>query len=473
MSIHLIKDDNVFESGNLNYNKFIKYFQKHAEKTKKIYGLKNRYKLVPASSDKSGSGNFNNLESDGVPVLARNPKKNGDINRKITFDAFSMICDNKAAYLSSNIQRIYPDGINEEVKKAYKNFDYANKMDILYMTLMTACAGWGSKSLLYEITSASVDDGLPRLRTIENNRTMYFYGDNENEPEYAIIIDFIDNEEKDKNDNTKIKTIFVYDSKKVYAFERSDETKEFILRNEYDHGFDTVPLINFKNDEFTRGNAERSLTIMDAYDFLHSDWQSEAEQLRSVYIFLKNVGVLNDEMIEKFKVAGAISGDENSDAKFLEKNINPTFILELSKILWGKIFLAARSYDPEVFINMTQARNIQIQSIFLNMENDAKQTERFWQYALQRSDELFHSYMTKRSLKLLKDYDYKAIEYKFHRSTITDILTDAEQLVRAGGRLSNQTLLEHSNIIKGLKVQEELDRIAEQDDSMADNIEDI
>lgn len=397
--------------------------------------------------------------ADGIPILARQAVSLSDPNIKATFNNFAVIMNKKAGYLAGDIQRKYSENITDAVKEKYKDFDMLNNTDTLYTDLMCSCSGWGNTyTLCYidkpeeEVITEKKINYPVRIREIDAWCAKIEYNDNQ-EPE----IGFIYERKKDKN-------IKVYEYDKLYCteYELTASGREIGKRIQYRHGFTEIPLIEWKNNKLSRGNSQNAVSLMDAYDRLMSDNITEWATFRQAYLFLKNMGLIDQETSERMQKTGAIIGQgDSSEVRFVTKDVNPEFVKFITDKTWRSIWVVAASIDPDAMANLSQATVFQIQQLYANMEDDCRFTEQCWMKSFEYLDRVLKSYWTGLDTVSVPDYNTYDIDYEMIRTMPKDILTYLKDLRQAGAILPNAEILKRAGYDE--QTAEELSQRAEEE----------
>ena len=386
-------------------------------------------------------------EADGIPILARQAVSLSDPNIKATFNNFAVIMNKKAGYLAGNIKRKYadtiPDSLKNSINAKYEEFDRLNNTDTLFSELMASCAGWGNTyTLCYidkpedeEITENKINYPV-RIREVEAWNSKVEYDDNK-EPEKAYIY-----EQKRKE-----KRIKVYEYDKLFVSEyyltESGRIDSDVIQ--YRHGFTEIPLIEWKNNKLSRGNAQNAVSLMDAYDRLMSDNITEWATFRQAYLFLKNMGLIDETTAQRMQKTGAIIGQgESSEVRFVTKDVNPEFVKFITEKTWSSIWIVAASIDPEAIGSLTNATAFQIQQMYANMESDCKFTEQCWMKSFEYLDRVLKSYWTGLDINSIPDYSTYDIDYEMIRTIPKDVMTYLKDLRTAGGLLPNAEILKQA-----------------------------
>lgn len=386
-------------------------------------------------------------EADGIPILARQAVSLSDPNIKATFNNFAVIMNKKAGYLAGNIKRKYadtiPDSLKNSINAKYEEFDRLNNTDTLFSELMASCAGWGNTyTLCYidkpedeEITENKINYPV-RIREVEAWNSKVEYNDNK-EPEKAYIY-----EQKRKEKRIKV---YEYDKLLVseYYLTESGRIDSDVIQ--YRHGFTEIPLIEWKNNKLSRGNAQNAVSLMDAYDRLMSDNITEWATFRQAYLFLKNMGLIDETTAQRMQKTGAIIGQgESSEVRFVTKDVNPEFVKFITDKTWASIWIVAASIDPEAIGSLTNATAFQIQQMYANMESDCKFTEQCWMKSFEYLDRVLKSYWTGLDINSIPDYSSYDIDYEMIRTIPKDVMTYLKDLRTAGGLLPNAEILKQA-----------------------------
>lgn len=402
---------------------------------------------------------YNPEEADGIPILARLAVSLSDPNIKATFNNFAVIMNKKAGYLAGDVQRKYAESITNAVKDKYKEFDTLNNTDTLYTDLMCSCAGWGNTyTLCYidkpedeEITNNKINYPV-RIREVEAWCAKVEYNDNK-EPEIGYIY------ERQKNKNIKV---YEYDKLYCTEYELTESGREIGKRVQYRHGFTEIPLVEWKNNKLSRGNSQNAVSLMDAYDRLMSDNITEWATFRQAYLFLKNMGLIDEETAERMQKTGAIIGQgDSSEVRFVTKDVNPEFVKFITEKTWRSIWVVAASIDPEAMANLSQATIFQIQQLYANMEDDCRFTEQCWQTSFEYLDRVLKSYWTGLDTSSVPDYSTYDIDYEMIRTMPKDIMTYLKDLRQAGAILPNAEILKRAGYDE--QTAEELSQRAEEE----------
>lgn len=280
--------------------------------------------------------------ADGVPIFAREPRF-GDspdvINHQLNNDFFSEIIDFKTGYFAGNpIGYSYSDteesqedtGDTDDSKKEQEAardaaskvitdfLTRSNMFDVdMECTKFAAICGYAGRLFYID------EDGEERVMVVPPNECIILSKTRDiTHPTFGVRYYKI----KDINDNDIVKAEF-YDSKFIYYYEGGSESNLVLVKQEANL-FDGCPLQGIPNNLEMKGDAEKVLTLIDAYDRALSDNSNEADAFANAYMVYENVDVTEDEA-KKSQISGAIqffSPDGKGKVYFLTKEINDAFI---------------------------------------------------------------------------------------------------------------------------------------------------
>ena len=268
---------------------------------------------------------------DGVPIFNRMPRfdeASDTINNKLNNDYFGDIIDFKVGYFagvpisysySSNDESIEDTGGVEAVDEATKtltDFIARNNMFKVDMQTTKFASICGYSGRLFYVDP----EGNERVMPISPFETIILSSTDITEPEYGIRYYSY----KDIHDKTIWKVEF-YDDKFIYYYEGNLSNLKFVKSQL--HMFDYCPLQGIPNNAEFMGDAEKVLSLIDAYDRVLSDANNEIESFANAYMVFENVKI-DKNIVEQAQKTGAISyfnGAGNGSVHFLTKDINDAF----------------------------------------------------------------------------------------------------------------------------------------------------
>ena len=274
---------------------------------------------------------YQTLET-GVPIFGREPRftdEDEPINNKINNDFFGEIVDFKTGYFagkpigytySTNDEAEEETGGGagvDEASKALTDFVTRNSMFDKDMEMTKHAAVYGYAGRLFYIDP----EGNERCMIVPGYETIVLSSTNLSEPEYAVRY----YSTLDVNDK-EVWNVEFYDAVNVYYYqgELSSLTES---KPPQPHLFDYCPLQAIVNNDELLGDAEKVLSLIDAYDRSLSDNTNDIEAFSSAYMVFENV-MLDDEEMQKAQSSGAIqfkTGPNGGKVYYLTKDVNDTF----------------------------------------------------------------------------------------------------------------------------------------------------
>ncbi|MGI6014348.1 MAG: phage portal protein [Oscillospiraceae bacterium] len=279
-----------------------------------------------------------------VPIFERIPRFEGDeepINNKINNDFFGEIVDFKTGYFAGKaIGYSYSRGdeiedatgskaATQEASKALTDFVVRNNMYDKDTELTKNAAIYGYSGRLFYIDP----DGNERCLVVPGYETIVLSGTDITEPEYGVR--YYSTTDMDGNERWKVE---FYDEKTVRYF--SGELSNLSESEpEQAHMFDSCPLQGIPNNKELIGDAEKVVSLIDAYDRTVSDNSNDIESFSSAYMVFENV-MLDENEMQKAQHSGAIQFNSTNGGKvyYLTKDVNDTFTENHLKRLENNIY---------------------------------------------------------------------------------------------------------------------------------------
>ncbi|MFB0637438.1 phage portal protein [Bacillus rugosus] len=408
-------------------------------------------------------------EVQGVPILTREAieyeefetghvkRIDHKVNNKLNNSFDSDIVDTKVGYLFGHpITYEFDDkretGTTSPGKQMIDDFNTLNNIadeDSEWGKMATIC-GYGARL-------AYIDrNGNERVKNIEPWEAVFLSDGNIHEPEYALRYY--------ETYNGQQKAEF-YDSKTIYYFSTKDSSA-FTLDNKQPHMFDGCPLFGLANNKELKGDAEKVLSLIDAYDRTLSDASNEIEQYRLAYLILKGLGA-DEDTLQQLKKTGILElYDEKDDVSYLTKDINDAIIENHLNRLEENILRFAKSvnFSDESFGgNVT---GVAMKFKLMALENKCITMERKMTAALRYQYKLiFSAWATKNKAKA---EDYLKVWFGFKRNLPANVLEEAQTTSQLKGLISEETRLSLLSFVDD--VQYELHKMKEEEEEYRNSI---
>lgn len=282
------------------------------------------------------------VQEDGVPIFKRHPRF-GDsqdvINHKLNNDFFSEIVDLKTGYFAGNpIGYSYADTA-ESLEETGDTGDTRAEREAARDAASKVLTDFVTRSNMYDVDMectkfASIcgyagrlfyidPDGAERVMVVPPNECIILSKTRDiTQPTYGVRYYTM----TDIHDNEVIKAEF-YDDDAIFYYEGGSISELKMVRRE-PNLFGCCPLQGIPNNREIKGDAEKVLSLIDAYDRALSDNNNESEAFANAYMVFENVDI-DDGEIHKAQVSGAIqffSPAGNGKVYFLTKEVNDGFI---------------------------------------------------------------------------------------------------------------------------------------------------
>lgn len=232
------------------------------------------------------------------------------------------------------------------------------------------------------------------------------------------------------------------------------------------HGFDGVPAVEYVENEERMGVFESALPMIDAYNKAISEKANDVDYFADAY--LKILGTsLNKNELEQLRQKRIIKFDGEDAAnlivEFLQKPNGDTtqenLINRLEKLIF-QISMVANISDE----NFGTSSGIALKYKLLAMSNLAKAKERKFTSGMNRRYKLIFS----NPVSGMQKDAWVGIKYQFTQNYPANILEESQIAGNLAGITSQKTQLKVLSIIDN--VQQELDQIAEEENTLQDDV---
>lgn len=266
----------------------------------------------------------------------------------------------------------------------------------------------------------------------------------ENQPMFAVSYSpkmDIDNQIKGYN------ITVVTDNKQFKYFVKDLGTEIFELKEEKEHFFKGVPVIEHRNNKFGKGDFEPVLTLIDAYNLLQSDRINDKQQLVDAIlaVYGMSFGDTEEEMTKTAKLLRdqkilEIPGD-GAKAEWLVKNLSESEVEVLKKSLKDDIheFSKVPCLTDENFVG--NASGVAMKYKLLGLEQLGKTKERYFKQGLRKRLELTANILDIKAKKL----DVSKIDVTMKRSLPVDDELMARIAQETDGFISWETRVQNYN----------------------------
>lgn len=374
------------------------------------------------------------------------------VNNKLNNSFDSEIIDTKTGYMFGH--PITYETEDEALKEMVSTFNTRNNIEDSDSELgkTASICGYGARLLYVD------EEGNERLRNVDPWEAIILASDDITEPTFGLRYYQVF-EWSGETKVTSYRADF-YDATYIYSFKSSDkELYQLIERKP--HMFDGCPLFGVPNNKELKGDTEKVISLIDAYDRTLSDASNEIEQFRLAYLIVKGAS-LDEEDMENLKKSGVFEVfDENGDVKFLTKEINDTMIENHLNRLEENILRFAKTVNFSDGSFGGTITGVAMRYKLMALEHKAITMERKMTAAFRYQYKILCSAWDK---KILADKDgYLKLWFQFKRNLPVNILEEAQASAQLKGQVSEETRLALLSFVDDVRF--ELERMAAERDA--------
>jgi SPP1 family phage portal protein len=237
------------------------------------------------------------------------------------------------------------------------------------------------------------------------------------------------------------------EDKKSYAELYSANSIEYFLKNDNgdyvpDPDKQSVPLtwtksnplFGFANNDEMLGDANKVLSLIDAYDKLTSDMSSESESWRLAYMIFKGCSIKAED-IKTAQQTGAFGLPEGAEASFLTKDINNSFQENFLKLLEQNIYRFSETPNLNDQSFAGTITGVALKYKFRSFEDKCKRSELKFKKSLQTQYEILTKVWADRGTVI----DPMSIDYVFTRNYPQNLVEEIQMLRDSKGIISEKT----------------------------------
>lgn len=378
-------------------------------------------------------------------------------NARIIDNQYKKAVDQKVNYLFSQLPSIKCDDekYQELVQDLYDN-RFLRTLNKVALESYLCGISW-----LY----ISNDNGELSMTKMDSTEIIPIWQDRNHESLDAIIRVYQTEEYKDGNIKMIDKVaLYTKDDVRIYLRDKDyTEIKEegYLEKDGLRYSFGEIPFVYFKSNSSEMPLLKRVKSLQDAINAILSNYYDNMlEDPRNTIMILKNydgqdLGEFRQKLAQygAVKVSTGVDGADG-DVNTLEVNVNSENYRLILDLLKEKLIENAMAFDMKSDKTSNAPNELNIKSMYSDMELDANQT------ALEFTASLEH---LERFLKLIKNIkDDKLISTtEFKRNLMVNDEATINMIIQSEGLLSKKTLLSHHPFVDD--VDEEIKAIDDED----------
>lgn len=238
-------------------------------------------------------------------------------------------------------------------------------------------------------------------------------------------------------------TLEVYDKVNMttYKYKVSDKWSAKDLNNAKNpvlgpkpHGFKSVPIIEYANNKSCKGDFEKVITYIDAYDTAVSTSLDDLTDFSDAYLVIKNMSATNSDDINDLKKNKVFLIEGDGDAYWLLKQVNDTYSQNVKDRINADIhkFSFTPDMGDEKFSGNTSG--VALEFKLLPLEHLGSQKEMYFKDALNKRLQLIIEYLN-------LNIKPTQIQKVFTRSLPRNLKEISEVMRNLSGILSEESII--------------------------------
>lgn len=244
---------------------------------------------------------------------------------------------------------------------------------------------------------------------------------------------------EDPLNNEKTTCVVVYTNEKVINYISKESGLEY--KDEENHIFGEVPVIEFPNNRYRTGDFEFIVDIQDAINKLKNDIANDLDYYSNCLLALEGV-----EDTDTATISGVEKGEnrtlflpEGSKAYFITKQINNSVVESYGVQLKEDLHLLASIPDLTKLNISGDMKATAIKSLFFGTEQVVAEKERQFKMGLEKRLRLFFKFL---DVKRNKKADWRDIEITFNRNIPVNLAEFGDSVIKLQGTLPTEMVLE-------------------------------
>ena len=385
-------------------------------------------------------------DPEGVPVYNKEFANYEKVTRKLPNDFYGDIVDLKTGYMGNEIvigideKKISAGELTKE-NEFLQDFAKENNTADLNSELVKMAAATG---IMYRLLFVSGEDGEAAVMNSEPWETALYKDASLKSPtlgmRYFTMREYEIDPAMKVTSKERYRVEWYDDAFITYYRENKDgifeldltmpSTGQFRGQGRQPHFFNGVPIVEFKNNEESKGEPEKATELIDAYNDIISDATNEVEQLRMAYLWARGAGMkLDADLEDQLKQTGIWTLPADGEIGLVGKNLGGAS--EFVQAVLGEIRRNIYSFSKSMDLSSDKGGNMRVigwQVALLRLEMSASVTERKFKKGYNRQFTLLTDFW--REMGKIK-IDPNDLTYTFTRKFPKDIDMEIETLVKS------------------------------------------
>ena len=334
---------------------------------------------------------------------------------------------------------------NEDISMLKMIFEYNDEQDE-NVTIAKNCSIYGKA---YELIYID-EDGNVRFVALDPREVIPVYGTSLDNELIGAIRFYMNRNLVFGVDEMIVE---VYTDKEIIRYKTSDAVADLHLLDRKQHGFNDVPIVEYRNNDDCYGDYEGVMSLIDAYDTLVSDDLNDFEYFVDAYLALYGY-TAEPEDIAKMKQQRVLLMDNDSKAEWLVKKGDSQGVETTKERLERDIhkFSKTPNINDKNFGGNTSG--VAMKYKLLGTENIASIKERKFKKGLQRRLELISGIL---SVLSRPSFDWMGVDITFTRNIPINEDDVASMVKNLNGIVSKKTLVSQLPFVED--VDQEMDQL--------------
>lgn len=255
---------------------------------------------------------------------------------------------------------------------------------------------------------------------------------------------------------------YLYDARELIPDIDAGEHEAYITAASSAYNWVKIPLIPFKYNAKEIPLIRRVKSLQDSINIILSEWANRMEEdpRKSIIVLTEYDGQDLGEFRRNLSTYGAIKIRKDGGVSMLEIEINASNFEAILKIFKAKLIENARAFDAKDDRMGNNPNQMNIQSVYADMDLDANGMEIEYQAAMEELVWFVNQYLKQSGAG---DFSGEKVTFVFNR----DILVNEGEIItnisNSENILSRETLVEHHPFVTDAKAEMERIRQEEQE----------
>lgn len=391
-------------------------------------------------------------------IVNRQMSTKGLPNNKLVANHAKYITDIAVGYVTGNPVK-YEGTQIEDIAQTFDQIDIVSHDAELAKDLSIFGVG-------YELYYMSSDDvPIPKVTAIDP-RQIFLVVDDTVEYRSLFGVHYYPRRDIDNKHIGWYVHVYTADSLIKYEVKELDRAADYVVVDQQQHYFGSVPVIEYWNNEERQGDYEQQISLIDAYNVLQSERINDKEQLVDAILKIKglSLGDNSDEAVSTIKLLKEMKilelpADQDADAEWLIKQMNEADVEVLRNAIRDDIhqFAMVPSLTDENFASNTSG--VAMKYKLLGLEQLAKIKERYFIQGLRERLKIFAAILGVKG----KAVDVSDVVITMTRNLPANDIETAQMIATLSGTVSQTTLLSQLSFVDD--PQEEVEAVEKQKDA--------